>query len=79
MSFGRMLSAEWPVLMGCHGVAVYPKTYDPSFALACCIWALVTASTLCIIFPLIAPAVALLLLLSLVGTSSTILSRPMRC
>lgn len=54
-------------------LAVYPRTYNPSFALACCIWAQVTASTLCIIFPIIGPALALLLFLSLIGTVEVLL------
>ncbi|KAL1737393.1 hypothetical protein EV714DRAFT_278873 [Schizophyllum commune] len=47
--------------------AVYPRTYDPSFATGACVLAIVFASTFSLIFPLIAPAVTLLLLLTLVA------------
>jgi hypothetical protein len=47
--------------------AVYPRTYDPSFATGACVLAIVFASTFAVIFPLVAPAVVLLLLLTLVG------------
>ncbi|KAF4604854.1 hypothetical protein EYR40_003636 [Pleurotus pulmonarius] len=47
--------------------AVYPRTYNPSFALGACILAIVFASTFAVIFPLIAPAVVILILLSLVA------------
>ncbi|KAJ7619547.1 hypothetical protein FB45DRAFT_931060 [Roridomyces roridus] len=47
--------------------AVYPRTYNPAFATGACILAIVFASTFSIIFPLIAPAVVLLLFLTLVA------------
>ncbi|EKM83976.1 hypothetical protein AGABI1DRAFT_124299 [Agaricus bisporus var. burnettii JB137-S8] len=47
--------------------AVYPRTYDPTFALSSCILALMFASTFSLIFPIITPAVVLLLLLNLVA------------
>jgi hypothetical protein len=47
--------------------AVYPRTYNPSFAVGACILAILFASIFMLIFPLIAPAVVVLLLLSLVG------------
>ncbi|KAI5898056.1 uncharacterized protein SCHCODRAFT_080873 [Schizophyllum commune H4-8] len=47
--------------------AVYPRTYNPSFATGACVLAIVFASTFSLIFPLIAPAVTLLLLLTLVA------------
>ncbi|KAL0951690.1 hypothetical protein HGRIS_008366 [Hohenbuehelia grisea] len=47
--------------------AVYPRTYDPSFATAASILAIVFACTFSIIFPLIGPAVVLLLLLTLIA------------
>ncbi|KIM47616.1 hypothetical protein M413DRAFT_439287 [Hebeloma cylindrosporum] len=47
--------------------AVYPRTYNPSFATGACILAIVFASTFALIFPLIAPAVVVLLLLTLIA------------
>ncbi|KAF9535881.1 hypothetical protein CPB83DRAFT_40825 [Crepidotus variabilis] len=47
--------------------AVYPRTYNPSFAIGACILAIVFASTFALIFPLIAPAVVILLLLTLIA------------
>ncbi|KAF7326857.1 MPN domain-containing protein [Mycena venus] len=47
--------------------AVYPRTYNPAFATGACILAIIFASTFSIIFPLVAPAVVILLLLSLVA------------
>ncbi|TDL28546.1 hypothetical protein BD410DRAFT_759887 [Rickenella mellea] len=47
--------------------AVYPRTYDPSYATGCCVLGLVFASTFALIFPLIGPAVAILLFLTLVA------------
>ncbi|KAJ7091404.1 hypothetical protein B0H15DRAFT_234366 [Mycena belliarum] len=47
--------------------AVYPRTYNPAFATGACILAIIFASTFSIIFPLIAPAVVVLLLLTLVA------------
>ncbi|KAF8910016.1 hypothetical protein CPB84DRAFT_1764373 [Gymnopilus junonius] len=47
--------------------AVYPRTYDPSFAIGACVLAIVFASTFALIFPLIAPAVVILLLLTLIA------------
>lgn len=47
--------------------AVYPHTYDSSFATGACVLAIVFASTFSLIFPLIGPAVTLLLLLTLVA------------
>ncbi|KAJ3499739.1 hypothetical protein NLJ89_g10066 [Agrocybe chaxingu] len=47
--------------------AVYPRTYNPSFAIGACVLAIVFASTFALIFPLIAPAVVLLLLLTLIA------------
>ncbi|KAJ7777612.1 hypothetical protein DFH07DRAFT_731180 [Mycena maculata] len=47
--------------------AVYPRTYNPAFATGACILAIIFASTFSIIFPLIAPAVVLLLFLTLVA------------
>jgi hypothetical protein len=45
-------------------------TYNPLFAMAACILAITFASTFSVIFPLIGPAVVLLVFLTLVGTSS---------
>lgn len=47
--------------------AVYPRTYNPSFAVGACVLAVLFASTFTLIFPLIAPAVVVVLLLSLIG------------
>jgi calcium permeable stress-gated cation channel len=47
--------------------ALYPRTYNPIFALSCSVLAFVFASTFSIIFPLIGPAICVLLLLTLVG------------
>jgi hypothetical protein len=51
-------------------IAVYPGTYDPVYAMSCCILAIIFASAFALILPLVAPAVTLLLLLTLVGRSS---------
>lgn len=50
--------------------ALYPRTYDPSFATGACVLAIVFASTFSLIFPLIGPAVVLLLFLTLIGGQS---------
>ncbi|KAF7307698.1 MPN domain-containing protein [Mycena kentingensis (nom. inval.)] len=50
-----------------HFRALYPRTYNPAFAMGACILAIIFASTFAIIFPLVAPAVVVLLLLSLVA------------
>ncbi|PPQ90938.1 hypothetical protein CVT25_008249 [Psilocybe cyanescens] len=47
--------------------AVYPRTYDPSYAIGACVLAIVFASTFALIFPLIAPAVVLLVFLTLIA------------
>jgi len=47
--------------------AIYPKMYNPVYAMGCCILGIVFASAFAILFPLIAPAVALLVLLTLVA------------
>ncbi|KAF8167474.1 hypothetical protein B0H34DRAFT_18533 [Crassisporium funariophilum] len=47
--------------------AVYPRTYNPSFAIGACVLAILFASTFALIFPLIAPAVVVLLLLTLIA------------
>lgn len=46
---------------------MYPRTYDPSFAISFCVLAILFASTFAFIFPLIAPAAVILLLLTLIG------------
>ena len=43
-------------------------TYNPLFAMACCILAVTFACTFSVIFPLIGPPVVLLVFLTLVGT-----------
>ncbi|KAG6846106.1 hypothetical protein H0H87_006470 [Tephrocybe sp. NHM501043] len=47
--------------------AVYPRTYNPSIAIGACILAIVFASMFCLIFPLIGPAVTILLFLTMIG------------
>ncbi|EJD04016.1 uncharacterized protein FOMMEDRAFT_106418 [Fomitiporia mediterranea MF3/22] len=47
--------------------ALYPRPYDPTYATACCILAIILASTFALIFPFIGPAVVLLLLLTIVA------------
>ncbi|KAI0066505.1 hypothetical protein BV25DRAFT_1820469 [Artomyces pyxidatus] len=47
--------------------AVYPRTYNPLFAMGSCILALAFASTFTFIFPLVGPAVTLLLFLTLIA------------
>ncbi|KIK70577.1 hypothetical protein GYMLUDRAFT_148994 [Collybiopsis luxurians FD-317 M1] len=47
--------------------ALYPRAYDPSYAMAACILAIVFASTFSLIFPLIGPAVIVLLFLTLIA------------
>lgn len=50
--------------------AVYPRTYDPSYAISCSLLAFIFASAFVLIFPPLAPAVLILLFLTLVGESS---------
>ncbi|KAI0375116.1 hypothetical protein BV20DRAFT_960185 [Pilatotrama ljubarskyi] len=47
--------------------AVYPRTYDPSYATSCSVLAIIFASAFALIFPLLAPAVLLLLFLTLIA------------
>ncbi|KAJ3857286.1 hypothetical protein EV368DRAFT_30619 [Lentinula lateritia] len=47
--------------------SVYPRSYDPSFAMGACILAIVFASTFSLIFPLIGPAVVVFLFLTLIA------------
>ncbi|KAF9486350.1 hypothetical protein BDN70DRAFT_902505 [Pholiota conissans] len=47
--------------------AIYPRTYDPAYAVGACVLAIIFASTFSLLFPLIAPAVVLLLLLTLIA------------
>lgn len=47
--------------------AFYPRMYYPTYALGACVLALVFASAFSVIFPLMGPAVVILLLLTLVG------------
>ena len=49
--------------------AIYPRAYNPSFATGACILAVIFASTFALIFPLMGPAVVVLLLLTLIGES----------
>ncbi|KAI0275250.1 hypothetical protein BC834DRAFT_815275 [Gloeopeniophorella convolvens] len=47
--------------------ATYPRTYNPLFAMSSCVLAVVFASTFSVVFPLLGPAVVLLVLLTLVA------------
>ncbi|KAA1467838.1 hypothetical protein DENSPDRAFT_770262 [Dentipellis sp. KUC8613] len=47
--------------------AVYPEAYNATFALGCCVLAFIYASCFSFIFPLIAPAAAVLLSLTLIA------------
>ncbi|KAH9950915.1 hypothetical protein B0H21DRAFT_776325 [Amylocystis lapponica] len=47
--------------------AVYPRTYNPSYALGCCMLAVVFASAFTVLFPLVAPAALLLLMCTLIA------------
>lgn len=47
--------------------AVYPRAYDPIFAVSASVLGIMFASTFSLIFPILGPAVLLLLLLSMVG------------
>ncbi|THH33123.1 hypothetical protein EUX98_g1076 [Antrodiella citrinella] len=47
--------------------AVYPRTYNPSYAMGCSALAILLASAFTLIFPLLGPAVALLLMLNLIA------------
>ena len=49
------------------GLAVYPRTYNPAYAMSCCILAVLLASAFTLIFPLLGPAVVVLLFLTLIG------------
>ena len=51
-------------------LATYPRTYNPLFAMACCVLAVTFASTFALIFPLLGPPVVLLVFLTLVGMGS---------
>jgi hypothetical protein len=46
---------------------MYPKAYDPSYALGACILAIVFVAAFALIFPLICPPVVLLIFLTLVA------------
>lgn len=48
--------------------AVYPRTYDPTYATGCCVLAVLLASAFSLIFPLLAPGAVVLLFLTLIGT-----------
>ncbi|TCD68080.1 hypothetical protein EIP91_011533 [Steccherinum ochraceum] len=47
--------------------AIYPRTYNPAHAMGCCILAILFASAFTLVFPLLGPAVVLLLLLTLIA------------
>lgn len=48
-------------------LALYPSSYSPTYATGACVLAIIFASTFSLIFPLIGPAVVVLLFLTLVG------------
>jgi hypothetical protein len=50
-----------------HFRAIYPRIYNPIYAMGCCVLGIVFVAAFCLLFPLIGPAVVLLLLLSLVA------------
>lgn len=50
-----------------HFRAIYPRIYNPIYAMGCCILGIVFVVAFCLIFPLIAPAVLLLIFLSLIA------------
>ncbi|CAE6524811.1 unnamed protein product [Rhizoctonia solani] len=47
--------------------AIYPGSFNPTYASGCCVLAVIFASTFSLIFPLIGPPIVLLALLSLVA------------
>ncbi|QRW26899.1 hypothetical protein RhiXN_01494 [Rhizoctonia solani] len=47
--------------------ALYPASFNPTYASGCCVLAVIFASTFSLIFPLIGPPILLLVLLSLVA------------
>ncbi|CAL1693980.1 unnamed protein product [Somion occarium] len=47
--------------------AVYPRTYDPTYATGCCVLAVLLASAFALIFPLLAPGAVVLLFLTLIA------------
>lgn len=53
-----------------HQPAVYPRTFDASYATSACVLSMTFASAFSLIFPLIGPAALILLFLTLVGASS---------
>lgn len=54
-------------------IAVYPRTYNPSYAMGFTTLAVLLASAFTLIFPLLGPAVVLLLLLNLIGKARLLL------
>lgn len=60
------LTLGTPCLTRVH-LAAYPRTYNPSFATGACVLAVVFASAYALIFPLVGPAVTILLFLTLIG------------
>ena len=50
-----------------HFRAVYPQMYNPVYAMGCCILGIVFVAAFAVLFPLIAPAVLLLVLLTLIA------------
>ncbi len=55
-------------------IAVYPRTYDPLFAMSASVLGITFASTFSIVFPILGPAVLLLLFLSMIGRHQMLLS-----
>lgn len=56
-------------------IAIYPCTYNPNVTVGCGTLAVVFAAAFAVIFPLVGPAVVLLLFLMLVGRSTTFFMR----
>jgi hypothetical protein len=48
-------------------LVIYPRSYNPIFAMGCCLFAIIIACAFTLLFPLIGPAVVLLVLLTLIG------------
>ncbi|KDQ20481.1 hypothetical protein BOTBODRAFT_308811 [Botryobasidium botryosum FD-172 SS1] len=64
----RLLRAQkWAITPRQKFRASYPRAYSPTFGLGACIIAVFFSATLSLLFPLIGPAIALLLLLTLIA------------
>ncbi|KAJ7353567.1 hypothetical protein DFH08DRAFT_956621 [Mycena albidolilacea] len=63
----NVLRAEKSAVTPRQRAAVHSRAYDPAFALGACILAIIFASTFSMIFPLVAPAIVILVFLSFVA------------